>query len=88
MKTTYLIFTVISILLATAAFSQEHPSCAIPNSSLKPNFEDVNEALKLLGVELYKYSISSSETLKFNVFFQDILMGNVLILVSSLKKIQ
>jgi hypothetical protein len=75
MKTTYLIFTVISILLATAAFSQEHPSCAIPNSSLKPNFEDVNEALKLLGVELYKYSISSSETLKFNVFFQEYLNG-------------
>ena len=75
MKTTYLIFTVISMLLATTTFSQEYPSCAIPNPLLKTNFEDVNEALKLLGVELYKYSISSSETLKFNLFFQEYLNG-------------
>ena len=75
MKTTYLIFTVISMLLATTTFSQEHPSCPLPNPLLKTNFEDVSEALKLLGVELYKYSISSSETLKFNLFFQEYLNG-------------
>jgi len=75
MKTIYVFFTVISMFLATTTFSQEHPSCPLPNPLLKTNFEDVSEALKLLGVELYKYSITSSETLKFNLFFQEYLDG-------------
>lgn len=75
MKTTSVFLVVVCFLLTTTTFSQDHPSCAIPNPASRINIEDVTEALKLLGVELYKYSITSSDALKFNILFQEYLNG-------------